>query len=194
MTTVDPQGNELVLNQCEPGEVIGELSLIDSSPRSATAIAMEPVQLLVLERQAFLDELGEHPALTMNVMRMVAARLRYLNTYIEKAIEWSRRVADGDYGEAIRDLHDDQSPGGAVSSPDEARAAELLRAFFRLVEQVRAREDALRRQVRELEIQIDEGKRRQDVETLTGTDFFAHLKARSEELRRERSEREGAGE
>src|SRR5207247_29089 len=69
VTTVDPQGNELVLNQCEPGEVIGELSLIDSSPRSATAIAMEPVQLLVLERQAFLDELGEHPALTMNVMR-----------------------------------------------------------------------------------------------------------------------------
>src|SRR5262245_34579464 len=51
VTTVDAQGKELILNQCEPGEVIGEMSLIDSSPRSANVAAIEPATVLVLERE-----------------------------------------------------------------------------------------------------------------------------------------------
>lgn len=189
VTTVDAQGKELMLNQCGPGEVIGEMSLIDSSPRSANVVAIEPAMVLVLERERFLAELGKHPSLGMDVMRNLSARLRYATTYIEKAIEWSARVAEGDYGFAIRQMEDDRDRPADAHPTDEARAAQLLAGFFRLVEGVREREDSLKREVRRLEIEIDQARRARDVDTFTGTDFFAHLKARSEELRRQRTER-----
>jgi CRP-like cAMP-binding protein len=189
VTTVDAQGKELMLNQCGPGEVIGEMSLIDSSPRSANVVAIEPTMVLVLERERFLAELGKHPSLGMDVMRNLSARLRYATTYIEKAIEWSARVAEGDYGFAIRQIQDDRDRPADAHPTDEARAAQLLAGFFRLVEGVREREDSLKREVRRLEIEIDQTRRARDVDTFTGTDFFARLKARSEELRRQRTER-----
>jgi len=189
ITTVDGRGRELMLARCGPGEIIGEMSLIDSLPRSASVIALEPARVVVLRREGFLDELGRHPALAMNVMRKISGRLRFANAYIEKAIEWSRRVAEGDYGLAITEIQDDQTRVAGTRPPDEVRAAELLAAFFHLVEGVQAREESLKQQLRRLEIRIDEAKRTKDVDDLTGTDFFARVKARSEELRRQRAER-----
>jgi CRP-like cAMP-binding protein len=190
ITTVDSQGKELMLNQCGPGEAIGEMSLIDSSPRSASVVALEPAEILVLKREAFLDELGRHPTLAMDVMRNISGRLRFATTYIEKAIEWSQRIAEGDYSFALQQIQTNQSSMAGQRAPDEARAAELLSAFFRLVEGVKKREEALQQQVRELKIQIDETKRKQEVESLTSSDFFSRLKAKSEELRRQRAESE----
>ena len=187
---MDAQGKELMLNQCGPGEVIGEMSLIDSSPRSANVVAIEPTPWSwSSSANAFWRELGKHPSLGMDVMRNLSARLRYATTYIEKAIEWSARVAEGDYGFAIRQIQDDRDRPADAHPTDEARAAQLLAGFFRLVEGVREREDSLKREVRRLEIEIDQTRRARDVDTFTGTDFFARLKARSEELRRQRTER-----
>jgi CRP-like cAMP-binding protein len=190
ITTLDSQGKELMLNQCGPGEAIGEMSLIDSSPRSASVVALEPAEVLVLQRQAFLDELGRHPTLAMDVMRNISGRLRFATTYIEKAIEWSQRIAEGDYSFALQQIQTNQTTIAGQRAPDEARAAELLSAFFRLVEGVKKREEALQQQVRELKIQIDETKRTQEVDNLTSSDFFARLKAKSQELRRQRAENE----
>ena len=194
IVTEDAQHKELVLNKCGPGEVIGEMSLIDSAPRSASVVALTPVEILVLKREAFLEELGAHPTLAMDVMRNISGRLRFATTYIEKAIEWSQRIAEGDYSFAIQQIKDNQDSIAGVRQPDEARAAELLSAFFRLVEGVKQREETLKQQVRELKIQIDEAKRKQEVEDLTGSDFFARLKAQSEELRRQRARDEGQAE
>src|SRR5215467_7814834 len=77
VTTVDAQGDELSLNQCGPGEVIGEVSLIDSSPHTATVIAMEPVDTLVLGREALLDEVRAHPEVALEMTRLVSRRLRF---------------------------------------------------------------------------------------------------------------------
>lgn len=191
ITTVDAHGKELMLNQCGPGECIGEMSLIDSSPRSAGVAALEPVDILVLKREYFLEELGRHPTLAMDVMRNISGRLRFATTYIEKAIEWSQRIAEGDYSFAMQQIQSNQETIAGQRAPDEARAAELLSAFFRLVEGVKQREETLKQQVRELKIQIDEAKRAKEVESLTSSDFFARLKQRSEELRRQRAEDEG---
>src|SRR5262249_33245095 len=159
-----------------------------SLPRSASVIPLEPVRVLVLRRERFLDELGRHPVLAVDVMRNICGRLRFASTYIEKAIEWSQRVAEGDYRLAITAIQDDQRRVASTRAPDEVRAAELLSAFFHLVEGVQAREESLKQQVRQLEIRIDEAKRAKDVRDLTDTDFFAGLKTRSDELRRRRTE------
>jgi hypothetical protein len=116
----------------------------------------------------------------MDVMRNLSARLRYATTYIEKAIEWSARVAEGDYGFAIRQMEDDRDRPADAHPTDEARAAQLLAGFFRLVEGVREREDSLKREVRRLRSSTRPGAR--DVDTFTGP-IFARLGAK-QELRR----------
>ena len=88
ITTEDGDGDELVLNHCGPSEVIGEMALIDEEPRSASVVALSPVELLELRRETFMDALYKQPLLAVDVMRNLSARIRYATTYIEKAIEW----------------------------------------------------------------------------------------------------------
>ena len=47
------EGREVVLNVISPGEVFGEIALIDGGERTADAFAMEPTELLVLNRRDF---------------------------------------------------------------------------------------------------------------------------------------------
>ena len=59
----------------------------------------------------------------------------------------------------------------------------LAKVFDRMARQVRAREERLEREVRELSVQIDETKRRRQVAEVTETDYFRDLQRRAEELR-----------
>jgi CRP/FNR family cyclic AMP-dependent transcriptional regulator len=65
------------------GEVFGEMSLLDESPRSAGAIAHERCRLLVITKDAFDDLLFLHKDLAYEVLwscvRMLASRLRETN-------------------------------------------------------------------------------------------------------------------
>lgn len=60
----------------------------------------------------------------------------------------------------------------------------LGRTFVRMASEVRAREEALRRQVRELSIEIDEARQAQKVAEITDSDYFRTLRSRAAELRR----------
>lgn len=72
------EGDELLLALCEPGDVFGELALIDGAPRSATAMALEAGALLVLPRAAFRATLDAHPAALWRCLEAVVAQLRRL--------------------------------------------------------------------------------------------------------------------
>jgi CRP-like cAMP-binding protein len=176
------EGEEIVLNQCGPGEVIGEIALIDGNPRSAGVVALTPVIALEVRRDPFLRVLAQQPLLALDVMRNFAARLRYATTYIEKAIEWSYRIAAGDYDRAVAAL---QSASGGVERDegDAARAAQLLAAFFSMVEGVRAREETLQRQVQDLTIEIDEARRRELVDEVAQRTFFQDLQSAVRQMR-----------
>ena len=69
-------GSEVMLAVRDPGELLGELSAFDSSPRSATVTAMEPVEALVLTAAAFHQFLETHPRLALFLVRSLVARLR----------------------------------------------------------------------------------------------------------------------
>ncbi|WP_457599925.1 Crp/Fnr family transcriptional regulator [Hydrogenivirga sp.] len=79
----DEQGNELVLAELGPGEFLGEMSMIDQLPRSATVIAEEPTRLATLSREAFLKILRENPDIAINVIRALVARLRRTDDMVE---------------------------------------------------------------------------------------------------------------
>jgi CRP-like cAMP-binding protein len=65
-----------VLEVMETGELFGEMALIDSEPRSASAVAVERTELVVIDRQAFDRLLREEQDFAVSVMRLMSRRLR----------------------------------------------------------------------------------------------------------------------
>jgi len=186
IVTEDEQGEELILNQVGPGQAIGEMSLIDQEPRSASVVALSPtVQMFKLGGEDFLDVLAAQPEVALSVMRNLSGRMRFATTYIEQAIEWSRRIADGDYDFAMHEIESEQDAIARGQLSDEARATELLGAFFAMVKGVQEREQALKTQLQRLTIEIDEAKAEEDFERLTSSDFFADLKATAQKMRQD---------
>jgi CRP-like cAMP-binding protein len=59
-----------------PGKTIGELSLIDGEPRSATVVATEPVRTLTLASWNFRQLLRAEPDITEKILLQLARRLR----------------------------------------------------------------------------------------------------------------------
>ncbi|MCL4818109.1 MAG: cyclic nucleotide-binding domain-containing protein [Vicinamibacteria bacterium] len=69
-------GRESPLTALEPGAVFGELALLDSSPRSATVVALEPCSLLAIDRADFLALLAASPALVARLFASLASSVR----------------------------------------------------------------------------------------------------------------------
>lgn len=186
IVTVDKQGGELILNRCGPGEAIGEMSLFDKEPRSAGVIALAETDVLELKQDAFFELLNQRPDLGLNFIRSFSARLRFSSTYIQKAIEWSKKIAEGDY--SFMDQSQSNPTGQTKADADDDKAGQLLSAFFNMVRGVRAREEKLKLQVEKLTLQIDEVRRRQEFEELTSTDFYAELKEKAQNIRKQRND------
>lgn len=65
-----------VLGRLGPEDIFGELALIDDSPRSLTAVAVSDTTLATIDRHRFLFLVQETPMFALNVMSVMAARLR----------------------------------------------------------------------------------------------------------------------
>lgn len=65
------------LNQRGPGDVVGEMALIDNQPRSASFVATTPMRLLKLERESFNHLLERDPAFSRQLLRVMNERVRY---------------------------------------------------------------------------------------------------------------------
>lgn len=70
-------GKELFLNLLQPGDVFGEIALLDGEPRSASAVAISKVELFVLRRDAFLAQLANHSDLALQLLKLLCARVRW---------------------------------------------------------------------------------------------------------------------
>jgi CRP/FNR family transcriptional regulator, cyclic AMP receptor protein len=60
-------------------DIFGEMALIDSEPRSATAVAVTDVELVPISEKQFLFLVGQTPHFALKVMRALAQRLRLTN-------------------------------------------------------------------------------------------------------------------
>jgi CRP-like cAMP-binding protein len=59
-----------------PGDLVGEMALIDNGPRSATVRAVTPMTLLALDADRFRTLLDEHPKANRAIMAKLSAKLR----------------------------------------------------------------------------------------------------------------------
>jgi CRP-like cAMP-binding protein len=185
----DKDGSEIVINQVGPGNIIGEMALIESSPRSTGVVALMDAKLLKLSEDEFMDVLMSQPLLGLEISRLIARRLRFTTTYIENAIEWSKEIAAGNYDY----VEEQMNMGGAAiigpSRSDQERAQRFLATFFSMVKDIRAREESLKEELTKLKVVIDQQKRAADVSELASSEFFQSLKESSGVIRREKSAR-----
>lgn len=77
-----PDGRESLLAILGPGQVFGELSLLDPGPRSATVTAVTDAALNALSHDALMPLLAEHPAVARAMLNQLAGRLRRTNEVV----------------------------------------------------------------------------------------------------------------
>jgi CRP/FNR family cyclic AMP-dependent transcriptional regulator len=69
-------GEEVVLAERGPGELLGDLSGIDGQPRSASVTALDDVRGLVVPLRAFRGFLMDHPRAALSLLELISRRLR----------------------------------------------------------------------------------------------------------------------
>ncbi|MDU0292530.1 Crp/Fnr family transcriptional regulator [Saccharothrix longispora] len=115
MTSDD--GNPVLLAVRGPGDVLGEMALLDGQPRSATVTALSEVSALLVTREAMEDLITQHPKVGRLLTRQVVHRLREsgdtvselashnvstrLATRLMELVKWGVGEADGENGFVI---------------------------------------------------------------------------------------------
>ncbi len=102
----DIAGQEIVLDEVGSGDTVGEMSMLDGRPRSATLRCTEDARLLVLGRDELLRVLPRAPHMALDMMAQMAARARRVddvlrsrvarnvNEAVERRLTTVERVAD----------------------------------------------------------------------------------------------------
>jgi CRP/FNR family transcriptional regulator, cyclic AMP receptor protein len=71
--------NDKIVETVRPGGIFGEMALIDHRERSATARAKTPVEVATIDQKRFISLIGIHPFFSIEVMSVMADRVRLLN-------------------------------------------------------------------------------------------------------------------
>ena len=115
VTILSGDGREKILEMLEAGSFFGEMSLLDSAPRSASVKALTEVRVLALSRKDFLTVLRRSPDLALAVITELTARLRQQD---EQASSLSfQRVKERTQGLLVRMARDDIGVEGRRATP-----------------------------------------------------------------------------
>jgi CRP-like cAMP-binding protein len=86
MSSVSPEGKEIVFNIMHPGDCFGEIALLDGEERSADAIAMTDCELLVLNRRDFMPILENRADICLILLRILCQRVRQTSEQVEDVL------------------------------------------------------------------------------------------------------------
>jgi CRP-like cAMP-binding protein len=115
VTKLSGDGREKILELLEAGSFFGEMSLLDSAPRSASVKALTEVRILALARNDFLNVLRRSPDLALAVIQELTQRLRQQD---EQASALSfQRVKERTQGLLMRLARDESGVPGRLATP-----------------------------------------------------------------------------
>src|ERR1700723_1175146 len=80
------EGRSAILNLIGPGEIFGEMSVLDGQPRSADATANTNCEIFIIDRREFLPFVRSQPALAMKFIELLCTRLRWTSDQVEEVI------------------------------------------------------------------------------------------------------------
>lgn len=179
----------------EPGQALGEMALIDSKPRSASARAEGDAVILSLTAVAFNHLLTEHPEMNTAIMVGLSDRIRYTTDFLGEVRQWVKKVSDGDFEpqflNEMKGWVQDVANGEydeAVEKASDYKKDETLMAlaadFAKMASQVKQREDELKKEVAMLKVEIDDSKRKQDVQEIVSSDYYQRIREQAEQMRK----------
>src|SRR3982074_3405583 len=79
-------GSRLTLNFMGPGDLFGEVAVLDRQPRTADATAGEPTELFVLRREDFLSHLEREPKVAIKIIQLLCQRIRWQSERMEESV------------------------------------------------------------------------------------------------------------
>jgi signal transduction histidine kinase len=103
------QQGRLVFGQVGPGDVFGEMAVIENKPRSACAVARKQTATYFLPRAEMLSLMERSPALALALLRETSHRLREFNQqYLREVLQAERLAIVGRFARSI--VHDLKNP------------------------------------------------------------------------------------
>jgi len=100
------EGQKIVISENEKGDVIGELSFLDGGARTATALAREATQTLVMHRDRLLEFIDKHPHAAMDLLTAVGRRLRATDELLRTQVSRNPNIEEEErltFGQRIAD-------------------------------------------------------------------------------------------
>jgi CRP/FNR family transcriptional regulator len=79
-------GDEVTLAFKGPGELVGEMALLDERPRSAYVETIQPTTVLTISRNDFRRIIFEYPEIAINLLKTLTQRLRETNQHLEEEV------------------------------------------------------------------------------------------------------------
>jgi CRP-like cAMP-binding protein len=79
-------GRNAILNLMGPGEIFGEIAVLDGQARTADATANTDCEIYVIDRREFLPFVRSQPALAMKFIELLCGRLRWTSDQVEQVI------------------------------------------------------------------------------------------------------------
>jgi CRP-like cAMP-binding protein len=83
ISSISMAGKEIVLNIINPGEIFGEIALLDGGERTGDASAMTDCELLVLNRRDFMPFLQARADICLMLIKILCQRLRQTSEQVE---------------------------------------------------------------------------------------------------------------
>jgi CRP-like cAMP-binding protein len=84
--TTSEEGDDVVFSILGEGEVFGEIALLGRPQRTATVTAITPCELLVIDRRDFLQFLRSHPEASIELLGVLAERLKHVSELVEDTL------------------------------------------------------------------------------------------------------------
>jgi CRP/FNR family transcriptional regulator, cyclic AMP receptor protein len=104
VTYVTESGTELLLGFCGPGQLVGELSVLDGEPRTSTVTAMESTEVLLMSSSEFLGLVESEPRIAAAILRSLIGRFRDVD---RRLVEFGASDALGRVASRLIELSDE---------------------------------------------------------------------------------------
>ena len=131
----------LVFSEVSPGDIFGEMAVIENKPRSASAIARQDTIVYFIPRDEMLSLVEHSPVLALALLREISHRLREFNhQYLREVLQSERLAIIGRFARSI--VHDLKNPLNVIGLT--AEMAGMERATAEMRQQAK---DRIRKQV-----------------------------------------------
>jgi signal transduction histidine kinase len=130
ITAVVGDKSRHVFSRCRPGDVFGEMAVIDDKTRSASANASGKTAVYFIPREDLLALVGSSPPIAVQLLRDISGRLREFNRqYVNEVLQAERLSLVGRFARSI--VHDLKNPLNIISLTAELAGAENASAESR---------------------------------------------------------------